>query len=47
MHHVGGAARLVEARGAHMFNTEFEKALFLAHIGPTVRRFKFSKKTPD
>ncbi|KAL7945383.1 hypothetical protein V8C42DRAFT_55866 [Trichoderma barbatum] len=36
MHHVGGAARLVEARGAHMFKSDFEKALFLAHIGPTV-----------
>lgn len=37
MQHVGGAARLVEARGAHMFKSEFEKALFLSHIGPTVR----------
>lgn len=37
MQHVGGAARLVEARGAHMFTSEFEKALFLSHIGPTVR----------
>ncbi|KAL7967964.1 hypothetical protein HDV63DRAFT_396082 [Trichoderma sp. SZMC 28014] len=35
MQHVGGAARLVEARGAHMFKSEFEKALFLSHIGPT------------
>ncbi|KAL7801535.1 hypothetical protein V8C43DRAFT_137208 [Trichoderma afarasin] len=45
MHHVGGAARLVEARGAHMFNTEFEKALFLAHIGPTVMS-AFLNNTP-
>ncbi|KAM0258673.1 hypothetical protein ACHAQJ_003681 [Trichoderma viride] len=36
MQHVGGAARIVEARGAHMFKSEFERALFLAHIGPTV-----------
>ncbi|KAL7823753.1 hypothetical protein V8C26DRAFT_383739 [Trichoderma gracile] len=45
MHHVGGAARLVEARGAHMFQSEFEKALFLAHIGPTVMS-AFLNNTP-
>ncbi|KAL7934125.1 hypothetical protein V8C35DRAFT_322224 [Trichoderma chlorosporum] len=45
MHHVGGAARLVEARGADMFKSEFEKALFLAHIGPTVMS-AFLKNTP-
>ncbi|KAM0461401.1 hypothetical protein ACHAPV_004105 [Trichoderma viride] len=45
MQHVGGAARLVEARGAHMFQSEFEKALFLSHIGPTVMS-AFLSNTP-
>lgn len=45
MHHVGGAARLVEARGVHMFQSEFEKTLFLAHIGPTVMS-AFLNNTP-
>ncbi|PTB42386.1 hypothetical protein M441DRAFT_67918 [Trichoderma asperellum CBS 433.97] len=45
MQHVGGAARLVEARGAHMFKSEFEKALFLSHIGPTVMSAFLSNTT--
>jgi hypothetical protein len=36
MRHVAGAARLIEVRGAHRFDTEFEMALFMAHVGPTV-----------
>ncbi|RFU72739.1 hypothetical protein TARUN_9519 [Trichoderma arundinaceum] len=43
--HIGGAARLVEARGAHMFKSEFERALFLAHIGPTVMAAFLSNTT--
>ena len=36
LHHVAGAARLVEARGGQKFETEFEMALFLTSIGSTV-----------
>lgn len=35
-HHVNGAAQLIQMRGAHRFETGFEKALFVAHLGPTV-----------
>ncbi|KAH8822050.1 hypothetical protein F5884DRAFT_110262 [Xylogone sp. PMI_703] len=34
--HINGATRLIEIRDAHRFNTEFEIALFMVHIGPTV-----------
>jgi hypothetical protein len=34
--HVNGAARLIQVRGPKRFDTEFERALFLAHVGPTV-----------
>jgi hypothetical protein len=37
MRHAGGAAQLIQIRGAQRFNTEFERALFMSHIGPTVR----------
>ncbi|KAH7137354.1 hypothetical protein B0J13DRAFT_77536 [Dactylonectria estremocensis] len=36
MRHAGGAAQLIQIRGAQRFNTEFEMALFMSHIGPTV-----------
>lgn len=36
MQHIGGAARLIQVRGADRFNSEFEMALFMAHVGPTV-----------
>ena len=39
--HAGGAAQLIQARGAHRFETEFEMALFSAHIGPTVGLLNF------
>jgi len=32
--HAAGAARLIQLRGPKSFNTEFEKALFMAHTGP-------------
>ena len=35
-YHVSGAARLIQARGPERFRTEFERSLFLAHVGPTV-----------
>ncbi|RKP04735.1 hypothetical protein THASP1DRAFT_5879, partial [Thamnocephalis sphaerospora] len=34
--HVIGASRLIEARGAQRFETEFERSLLVAHMGPTV-----------
>ncbi|KAL7936540.1 hypothetical protein V8C35DRAFT_295778 [Trichoderma chlorosporum] len=34
--HVGGAARLIQLRGPDKFETDFELALFMAHIGPIV-----------
>ncbi|KAL7948820.1 hypothetical protein V8C42DRAFT_230334 [Trichoderma barbatum] len=34
--HAGGAARLIQLRGPDRFQTEFELALFMAHIGPIV-----------
>ena len=34
--HASGAAQLIQVRGIHRFETEFEMALFSAHIGPTV-----------
>lgn len=34
--HAIGASKLIQARGPGRFETDFEKALFLAHIGPTV-----------
>ncbi|KAF7560389.1 hypothetical protein G7046_g3751 [Stylonectria norvegica] len=36
MSHTSGAAHIIQARGAHHFQTDFEMALFSAHIGPTV-----------
>ncbi|TVY65515.1 Uncharacterized protein LSUE1_G006332 [Lachnellula suecica] len=32
--HAAGAARLIQLRGPKNYNTEFEKALFMAHTGP-------------
>ncbi|KAL7954494.1 hypothetical protein V8C34DRAFT_294279 [Trichoderma compactum] len=34
--HAGGAARLIQLRGPDRFQTDFELALFMAHIGPIV-----------
>jgi hypothetical protein len=34
--HANGAARLIQLRGPENYNTEFEKALFMAHSGPIV-----------
>jgi hypothetical protein len=33
---MAGAARLIEVRGSNRFESEFEKALLVAQIGPTV-----------
>ncbi|KAH6885437.1 hypothetical protein B0T10DRAFT_95609 [Thelonectria olida] len=44
MHHAGGAAQLIQVRGAHRFNTESDMALFMAHIGPTVMDAFLSNK---
>lgn len=35
-YHINGASRLIQMRGAHRFETGFEKALLVAHLGPTV-----------
>lgn len=35
-HHVNGSARIVKHRGVRRFTTEFEKALFAAHVGTMV-----------
>lgn len=35
--HAAGAARLIQLRGPKNYNTEFEKALFMAHSGAIVR----------
>jgi hypothetical protein len=35
--HAAGAARLIQLRGTKSYNSEFEKALFMAHTGPIVR----------
>jgi hypothetical protein len=35
--HAAGAARLIQLRGPKNYNTEFEKALFMAHTGAIVR----------
>ncbi|TVY32632.1 Uncharacterized protein LSUB1_G007880, partial [Lachnellula subtilissima] len=32
--HAAGAAKLIQLRGPKNYNTEFEKALFMAHTGP-------------
>ena len=37
VHHVGGAARLIEARGFERFASDFEISLFMESIGSTVR----------
>ncbi|UKZ61869.1 uncharacterized protein TrAtP1_003131 [Trichoderma atroviride] len=34
--HAAGAARLIQLRGPERFKTDFELALFMAHIGPIV-----------
>lgn len=34
--HAIGASKLIQLRGPRKFKTDFEMALFLAHIGPTV-----------
>jgi len=38
MRHASGATHLIQLRGPETYNTEFEKALFLAHSGPIVSR---------
>lgn len=40
--HAGGAARLIQLRGPDRFQTDFELALFMAHIGPIVRPHKLT-----
>lgn len=34
--HIHGCARLIQRRGAARFQSEFEKALFAAHVGPVL-----------
>jgi hypothetical protein len=34
--HAAGAARLIQLRGPKSYNSEFEKALLVAHTGPIV-----------
>lgn len=36
MRHANGATNLIQLRGPETYNTEFEKALFMAHSGPIV-----------
>ena len=44
--HIAGATTLVKFRGPQGYNTDFEKALFLAQAGPTVSGLDIkSKKT--
>ena len=38
MRHENGATRLIQPRRPETYNTEFEKALFMAHSGPIVSR---------
>ncbi|KFY51265.1 hypothetical protein V497_09282 [Pseudogymnoascus sp. VKM F-4516 (FW-969)] len=45
IHHVGGATRLIEARGSHRFDTEFEIALLFEHIGPSVMEAMLTNTT--
>ncbi|KAH7133720.1 hypothetical protein EDB81DRAFT_859246 [Dactylonectria macrodidyma] len=45
MRHAGGAAQLIQIRGTQRFNTEFEMALFMSHIGPTVMEAFLSNKS--
>lgn len=35
-HHISGSARLIRHRTPQRFQSEFEKALFAAHVGPVV-----------
>lgn len=35
--HAAGAARLIQVRGPQSYDSDFEKALFMAHTGPVVR----------
>ncbi|KAL6803089.1 hypothetical protein GGI42DRAFT_323809 [Trichoderma sp. SZMC 28013] len=42
--HAGGAARLIQLRGPDRFQTDFELALFMAHIGPIVTEAFLSNK---
>ncbi|KAM0259331.1 hypothetical protein ACHAQJ_003362 [Trichoderma viride] len=43
--HAGGAARLIQLRGPERFKTDFELALFMAHIGPIVTESFLNNKT--
>ncbi|KAJ9602352.1 hypothetical protein H2200_013207 [Cladophialophora chaetospira] len=45
LHHVTGAARLIEARGSGGFKTDFDMALFTTSIGPTVMEAFLSNKS--
>lgn len=36
VHHISGSARLVKNRTSARFETEFDKALFAAHVGPVL-----------
>ncbi|EHK47301.1 hypothetical protein TRIATDRAFT_217905, partial [Trichoderma atroviride IMI 206040] len=36
MRHVAGTTQLIRLRGPHRFHSEFELALFMAHVGPMV-----------
>ncbi|KAL7923724.1 hypothetical protein ACQKWADRAFT_41676 [Trichoderma austrokoningii] len=43
--HAAGAARLIQLRGPERFKTDFELALFMAHIGPIVTESFLSNKS--
>ncbi|UKZ91868.1 uncharacterized protein TrAFT101_006838 [Trichoderma asperellum] len=43
--HAAGAARLIQLRGPERFKTDFELALFMAHIGPIVTESFLNNKT--
>ncbi|KAL7933150.1 hypothetical protein V8C35DRAFT_305066 [Trichoderma chlorosporum] len=43
--HVAGTAQLIKLRGPHRFQTDFELALFMAHVGPMVVEAFLHNKT--
>ncbi|KAH8821418.1 hypothetical protein F5884DRAFT_745744 [Xylogone sp. PMI_703] len=43
--HVAGAARLIELRGPKAYQTEFEKALFIAHAGAIMTESMLNNET--
>jgi hypothetical protein len=44
--HAGAASRLVQLRGSHRFNSDFEKAVLMAHVPSMVRIPSFPQIPP-